>query len=108
MDPNHSVYKHVDYVNDYRISWSFLWSTPDQKTSEALIFTGTYLSKLFIVGNSSTSLVAGWSVSSITSLSDAVSTPPVGGIPIERGIEKVPVSYGLPHRHLLLKVLPVP
>lgn len=43
-----------------------------------------YLSKLFIVGNSSTSRIAAESVSSITSRSIPNPMPPVGGIPYSR------------------------
>ena len=46
------------------------------------------LSRLFIVGKSNTSLIAGEFVSNITSLSIPYPIPPVGGIPISRAFKK--------------------
>ena len=49
--------------------WSQIGRKYGYSPSESAVFTGLYQSMLFIVGNSSTSLIAGEFVSSITSLS---------------------------------------
>jgi len=59
--------------------------------SEAVLFTSFFLftpSKDFIVGNSSTSLIAWLSVRSITRRSIPYPIPPVGGIPISSAFRK--------------------
>ena len=52
------------------------------------VFKSFYLSMLFIVGNSKTSLMAAESVNSITILSMPNPIPPVGGIPTIRALIK--------------------
>ena len=47
-----------------------------------------YLSKLFIVGNNNTSLIACESVNNITNLSIPYPIPPVGGIPYSSAVKK--------------------
>ena len=58
------------------------------KLLENALFSAFYFSKLFIVGNNNTSLIAAESVNSIHILSIPNPIPPVGGIPISRAFKK--------------------
>ena len=58
------------------------------ETLENAFFSAFYFSKLFIVGNNSTSLIAGLFVIIITILSIPNPIPPVGGIPILSAFRK--------------------
>lgn len=83
------------FRNIFTISWLIIcrksvvkYKYQPSKLLENALFKPFYLSRLFIVGNNNTSLIAGELVSNITSLSIPYPIPPVGGIPIDKAFKK--------------------
>ena len=78
----------IPYLQSLFVIWCNCGVVTKLRHPQSLDFTSFYLSKLFIVGNNNTSLIAGLFVIIITILSIPNPIPPVGGIPIDKAFKK--------------------